>query len=195
MCQPEIALHLHLEPEVWRGSERGRQSQRHERGDAGSPIENSREVRTGDAQPFRRFPYADALKIISQDFTGMCWVKDHLPSMVVLVVDQNDILSLKQKCHPVTTHRDRPMAFQLAFQRVQVVSRSVHVVGARRGVQRREKSSQSLGVLGLNSRPRSSLGKLLQSFVPIAQDYPYSVWLRYTEKNIRFTEASSFSSP
>lgn len=77
LSEPEVALDLHLEPEVGGCSEGCRQPQRHRGCNARVPVENSRKMRSRDAQATRSFADSHFSKIIAQDLSGVCWVEDH----------------------------------------------------------------------------------------------------------------------
>ena len=108
-----------------------------------------------------------------------------LRSVIVLIVDQNRILSFKSKRHPpVATHRHRPMALQVSFQRMQTTARGIHIFGSTSHVERGQQPPESFGMFWLDPRLRTSLGKFLEPLMPVTEYHPYSVWLQYTQRNL-----------
>src|SRR5215467_10413723 len=129
-------------------------------------------------QPLRSFSNTDPLKIIPQNLPWMCRIEDQVSSelVIVLIVHQDSILSLKSECQaPVATHSYRPMPCQIAFQRIKVVPRCIHVIRATCDIKCCEQRSQSFAMLGLDSGLGPVLGKFLESLVPVAHDHAYSV--------------------
>ena len=102
--------------------------------------------------------------------------------MIVLVVDENYVLTVETKCEPpVPTDPDRPMAGKLGFQGMQDVAGSIHIAGPGGDVQSSEEPPQLRSMRGLNAGLGTCFREELQSFVAIALDHAYSVYEHYTE--------------
>jgi hypothetical protein len=152
LSEPKVSLNLHFDPEVGRSSKRHRKAQRHGGGDARVAVENPRKMSPGDPQTSCGFANRHLAEIIAQNLSGMCWVENHAPPlMIVQVVHQNRVLSVEGKGHsPVATHHHGAMAFQVSFKRMQPTSRSVHIFGSTGHVERSEQPPQSLSMFWLD---------------------------------------------
>lgn len=96
--------------------------------------------------------------------------------MVVAIIDQNGVFSFKREGQsPVAADIYGPVTFEVAMERMQSPSRSVHVF-RRFGIIKGEKLfPQSFRMTGLNLRPRSAPKEQFESLVAEASDHPYSV--------------------
>jgi hypothetical protein len=77
--EPEVPLQLHLEPEVGGGPQGSRQAERHGCSNPGVTIENSRKMGSRYAQTTGCFTNSHLAKIVAQDLSRMCRVKNHEP--------------------------------------------------------------------------------------------------------------------
>jgi hypothetical protein len=157
---------------------------------------------SGYAQTTRRFTNGHLAKIVAQDLSGVCRIKNHAPpfsdsrSVIVLIVDQNRILAFKSKRQPpVAAHRHRPMALEVSFQRVQTTSCGVHIFGSSSHVERSQQPPESFGMFWLDPRLRTSLGEFPEPFMPVTEYHLYSVWLQYTQRNRFPRGGKGLSSP
>ena len=96
--------------------------------------------------------------------------------MVVLIIDEDNILAFKPKREPpVAAYRHCPMALEIAMQRMQIVTRRVHIAGSAGNVKRGQEPPEPVRMLGLNARLRAVLGELFQPPVLVVLNHPYSV--------------------
>src|SRR5258706_6928852 len=94
-------------------------------------------------------------------------------SVIILVIDQNGIITLKLKCHtPISADIYRPMSCELAPQRMKTPARSIHVLGLHRIIEGEKLPSQLIGVFWLNTGFRTIFKEPLNATVPEALDHP-----------------------
>lgn len=84
------------------------------------------------------------------------------------------ILELKGQ-PPVAAYPDRPAARQSAFERMESISRHVHILDCLGSIQRRQLQSKSSGVIGLNAALLPGFKEAPQSFVPARFDHLESI--------------------
>lgn len=92
--------------------------------------------------------------------------------MVVEVIDQFDILTDKAKDHsPIAGHADRPKARQIALERVEPHTRSVHVIRLQSDVQRGKYPTQSANVISPYTLGIAGLVEGLEAFMSEGFDH------------------------
>jgi len=85
--------------------------------------------------------------------------------VIILAVNKHCVFAHEQKRQPpIAAHVHRPVSGEISFQRMQIVARRVHILGAARHVQRGQ-PSQSRSMFWLDARLAASLGKSSQSLV------------------------------
>jgi len=90
-------------------------------------------------------------------------------SLIVSIIHQHRILAFEGESQaPVTAHIHRPMALQIAAQRMQPPAGRVHVFWSPGIVQRKELLAESFRMLGLNAGLRACFKELLDALVPEA---------------------------
>ena len=95
-----------------------------------------------------------------------------ITSMIVLIVDQDRVGSLKRESQPpVTTYIDRPMTGEIAVKLVKSPAGSVHIFGTNRIIKSKQLNTQLLSMLRLNARLRSGLKELLDTTVSEVLDH------------------------
>src|ERR1035441_3299232 len=101
--------------------------------------------------------------------------------VVILVVDENRVLALKSKCQaPIAVHFHGPMALEIAVQRVQSPSRSIHISCRLGSIQLKELNREFSGMGRLNSRLASGGEESFDAGMPEALNHAYSVALHYS---------------
>jgi hypothetical protein len=101
--------------------------------------------------------------------------------VVIPVIDENCILALKsERQAPIAVHFYGPMMFQVAMQRVQLPTWSIHVFCRLRPIQLKELNRQFCGMRRLDSSFASGREELLDASVPEALNHAYSVARQYS---------------
>src|SRR5690606_9479681 len=86
---------------------------------------------------------------------------------------------------PVAIDPDRPMALQVALERVQLEGRQVHVIWARRDIEQAENVSELLHMRSLNAFRRASAIERLKSLVPKSDYHDVAcIALRYKAQGL-----------
>jgi hypothetical protein len=99
-----------------------------------------------------------------------------LTPVVILIVDQNCIFAFKSEGEPpIAVDPHRPMAFQIALQRMQSPSRHLQVGGRFCPIQRIKLLGKLFGMSWLDARFAPGQKEFLYTGVPKALDYALSV--------------------
>lgn len=101
--------------------------------------------------------------------------------MIIPVVHQVGVAALKPEHHPpIAGHFHRPMALQIAFQRVQPGTRKSHILNVHSGVQSVQNVPDFLRLIRPNSPSRTIEKEAFEAFVREAFDHSEIVTLLVT---------------